>query len=225
MASEVRTLHDLEDRRPLTNLAINVLQNARGAREPHIDGTSKLLNKRLRGPRSTDTQKLESMFITIDRIGAIVSLAENFRQCLLSFCSNLNGSKSSLQPVIDALAFMGLEIKIQMVKLCMVYCVPKGDYGPFLRVLPYVTYFYQNCVESNALFTGPNPQPPSWRAEMHHDEVRSVKSATFVTFQVRLPRSLSGRRNILTVFVSVIVFTLLSSYILLVTELPPRRRA
>ena len=117
MASDVRTPHDLEDRRPLANLAVNVLQNARGARAPHIDGTAKLSNKRLRGPRSTDAQKLESMFITIDRIDAIFSLAEDLRQYLLSTCSNLNCSRSSLQLAIDALAFMGSESKVQMVRL------------------------------------------------------------------------------------------------------------
>ena len=118
MTSDVRTPHDLEDRRPLANLVVNVLQNARGARAPHIDGTAKLSNKRLRGPRSTDAQKLESMFITIDRIDAIFSLAEDLRQYLLSTCSNnLNCSRSSLQLAIDALAFMGSESKVQMVRL------------------------------------------------------------------------------------------------------------
>ena len=117
MASDVRTPHDLEDRRPLANLAVNVLQNARGARAPHIDGTAKLSNKRLRGPRSTDAQKLESVFITIDRIDAIFSLAEDLWQYLLSTCSNLSCSQSSLQLAIDALAFMGSESKVQMVRL------------------------------------------------------------------------------------------------------------
>ena len=118
MASNVRAPHDLEDRWPLTCLAVNVLQNARGAgRAPHIDGTAKHSNKRLRGPRSTDAQKLESMFITINRIDATFSLAEDLRQCLLSACSNLNCSRSSLQLAIDALALTGSESKVQMVRL------------------------------------------------------------------------------------------------------------
>ena len=61
MASDVRTHRDLEDRPPLATLAASVLQNARNARAPHIDGTVKLSNKRLRGPRSTDAQKFESV--------------------------------------------------------------------------------------------------------------------------------------------------------------------
>ena len=117
MASDVRTSCDLEDRRPLTTLAANVLRNARGARAPHIDGTAKLSNKHLRGPRSTDAQKLESMFTTIDRIDAIFSLAEDLRQYLLSVCSKSDSSQSSLQPAINALAFMGSESKVQMVRL------------------------------------------------------------------------------------------------------------
>ena len=118
MASDVRTPCDLEDRRPLTTLAANVLRNARGARAPHIDGTAKLSNKHLRGPRSTDAQKLESMFTTIDRIDATFSLAEDLRQYLLSVCSKSDSSQSSLQPEINALAFMGSESKVQMVRLC-----------------------------------------------------------------------------------------------------------
>jgi len=94
MASDVRTPRDQEDRRPLATLAANVLQNARGARAPHIDGTAKLSNKRLRGPRSSDAQKFESMFTTIDRIEALIALAEDVRQYLLSTCSNSNVSRS-----------------------------------------------------------------------------------------------------------------------------------
>ena len=51
MASDVRTPLDLEDRPPLATLAANVLQNARNARAPHIDGTAKRSNKRLRGDK------------------------------------------------------------------------------------------------------------------------------------------------------------------------------
>ena len=110
-------MYNHEDRQLLTSLSVNVLQNARGTRAPHIDGTVKLSNKRLRGPRSTDAQKLESMFTTIDRIDTMFSLAKDLWQYLLSVCSKSNCSQSSLQPAIDALAFMGSESKVQMVRL------------------------------------------------------------------------------------------------------------
>ena len=96
MAPDVRTPRDLENRRSLTTLTTNVLQNAHSALAAHINGTAKLSNKRLRDPRSTDALTFESVSTTIDRIEAIFSLAEDLRQHLISTCSNLNGSCSSL---------------------------------------------------------------------------------------------------------------------------------
>ena len=86
-------------------------------RAPHINGTAKLSNKRLRGPRSTDAQKNESMFVTIDRIEAKLSFVDDLWQYPLSTYSNLNGWCYSLEPTIDALAFMGSESKVQKVGL------------------------------------------------------------------------------------------------------------
>ena len=112
MTSDVCAPHNHEDRQPLTSLSVNILQNARDARATHINGIAKLSNKCLRGPWSTDAQKLESMFTTIDRINAIFSLAEDLRQYLLSVYSKSNCPQSSLQPAIDVFAFMGTESKV-----------------------------------------------------------------------------------------------------------------
>ena len=57
---------------PIADVVDNVRSAARGALAPHIDGSSKDLNKRGRGPRMSDAAKIESLYASADCLEAFL---------------------------------------------------------------------------------------------------------------------------------------------------------
>ena len=64
---------------PIADVVDNVRSAARGALAPHIDGSSKDLNKRGRGPRMSDAAKIESLYASADCLEALFALVDDVR--------------------------------------------------------------------------------------------------------------------------------------------------
>lgn len=88
---------------PFADVVDKVGSAARGALAAHVDGSSKDLNKRNRGPRMSDAAKIESLNASADGVEALFALVDNVRQCLSSVA---NGGNASLSLPIDTLQFI-----------------------------------------------------------------------------------------------------------------------
>ena len=116
MAAAVRDCPDKENAAPPDNPVADVLRTARNAMAAHVDGSARSSGKRSRGPRSSDAQKVESVFACIDRIESLFGLTEDLR-LFLDAMSNSNASHGSLRPAINALEFISSAGKDQIVRL------------------------------------------------------------------------------------------------------------
>ena len=116
MAAAVRDSPDKENAAPPDNPVADVLRTVRNAMAAHVDGSARSSGKRSRGPRSSDAQKVESVFACIDRIESLFGLTEDLR-LFLDAMSNSNASHGSLRPAINALEFISSAGKDQIVRL------------------------------------------------------------------------------------------------------------
>ena len=105
----------------IEHVVANVRNGAIDAMAAQIDGSAKNAKTHSLGLRRDDPKKIEQLYGNIDGVGLLFSLTVDIHNYLESISNaSINSivpSSSSLQPAIDALAYVASESKLQLAEM------------------------------------------------------------------------------------------------------------